>query len=318
MKDAALPLLACGAALLLLVAAAIVVFGGSSERMRQRVRGATGIDARPVADAGPNIRITAPDERRLLRRFAEALGYNPELPAAYAASMPVVVGAASLTALLVFWRMQIAFGDVVGAAAALAAAAAVASFLLRRKTKLYTAELFRQIPDTVSLILRAVRAGLPVGDALRSVSREMPSPSRDEFARVVGEAALGVPLETALWHLYMRTRIREFAFFAVTLGLHGQTGGNLSETLENLADMVRRRVAMAAKARALASEARASATILSGLPFVAAGAIMVLNPGYIQVLFTDPRGNNFLAAFAILLSLGLLTIRWLIQRSTQD
>lgn len=318
MTNATVPLLACAVALLLLFGAAAILLGGSSDRMRQRVRGATGIDTKPVVEAGPNIRITAPDERRLLRRFGEALGYNPELPPAYMPSLPVVTSAAGLAGLLAFWRMQMVLGDAIAVVTGVVVAAAVARFLFWRKTKLHAAELFRQIPDSVSLVLRAVRAGLPVAEALRGISREMPSPSRDEFARVVSEAALGVPLETALWHLYTRTRIREFAFFAVTLGLHAQTGGNLAETLENLADMVRRRVAMAAKARALAAEARASAAILAGLPFVSAAAISVMSPGYISELFTDPRGSSFLFAFAVLLSLGLLTIRWLIQRSTQD
>jgi tight adherence protein B len=318
MTDGTFALLACTLALLLIGAAAILVFSGSSNRMRERVRGATGIDTRPVVEAGPNIRVMAPDERRLLQRFFAVLGYNPELPPAYAASLPIVIAASSTAGLLAFWRVGIVFGDAAGAAGAALSAAVIARFLLRRKTRLHAAALFRQIPDAISLVLRAVRAGLPVTEALRSVSREMPSPSRDEFARVTGEAALGVPLETALWHLYGRTKIREYAFFAVTLGLQAQTGGNLAETLENLADMVRRRVAMAGKARALAAEARASAVILAGLPFVTGGIIGLLNPEYLAELFTDPRGSSFLATFAVLLSSGLLTIRWLIQRSTQD
>lgn len=315
---ALLPLLAGILAVLLVWAALAIARGDTSGRMRERVRAATRIDAQVVAEAGPNIRVTARDERRPLRRFAEALGYNPELPPAYAASVPGVVALAGIAGLLSFWRMHAIFGDLVGMATAAVSAAAIARFLFRRKTKRYAAALFTQIPDAVSLVLRAVRAGLPVAEALRSISREMPSPSRDEFARVSGEAALGVPLEVALAHLYARTQIREYAFFAVTLGLHGQTGGNLAETLENLADMVRRRVAMVAKARALASEAKASAIIIGALPFVTAALIMIVNPGYVSELFTDRRGPNFLLAFAVLLSSGIFSIRWLIQRSTQD
>ena len=178
--------------------------------------------------------------------------------------------------------------------------------------------LFRQIPEVMALVLRAVRAGLPVAEALRSVGREMPSPTREEFARISGEALLGVPLETAVSHLYARTQIREYAFFAVTLGLTRQTGGNLAETLDLLADTVRRRVAMAGKARALASEARASAGILAALPFVVGLVITAINPGYMNEIFTDPRGNKLIVALAVLLACGLLTIRWIIKRSSQD
>jgi tight adherence protein B len=75
---------------------------------------------------------------------------------------------------------------------------------------------------------------------------------------------------------------------------------------------------MVSKARALAAEARASAAVLAGLPFATGLLLFLINPGYISELFTDPRGSNFLLTFGVLLSCGLLTIRWLIQRSTQD
>jgi tight adherence protein B len=126
-----------------------------------------------------------------------------------------------------------------------------------------------------------------------------------------------VPIETALSHLYARTQVREFAFFAVVMGLNRQTGGNLAETLEILADTVRRRVAMAAKAKALASEARASAAILGALPFVVGLLITAINPGYMRELFTDPRGPNLIMAFVVLLSCGMFTIRWIIKRSSE-
>jgi tight adherence protein B len=214
--------------------------------------------------------------------------------------------------------VELLFGGFAGAGAAILAAALTAHFLLRRKTSQYAALLFRQIPETMSLVLRAVRAGLPVAEALRGVSRDMPSPTCEEFSRVSGEAALGVPLETAMSHLYARTQIREYAFFAVTLGLNRQTGGNLAETLDILADTVRRRVALAAKARALAAEARASAAILAALPFVVGLVISAISPGYMNEIFIDRRGPNLILAFVVLLSCGLFTIRWIINRSSQD
>ncbi|MES2713431.1 MAG: type II secretion system F family protein, partial [Pseudomonadota bacterium] len=184
--------------------------------------------------------------------------------------------------------------------------------------KLYAELLFQQIPDALSLVVRSVRAGLPVADALRSIGTEMPSPTCDEFGRTMGEVALGVALDQALWSLYARTQVREYSFLAVTLGLHAQTGGNLGETLENLVDMVRRRVALVGKARALSSEARTSSAILAGLPFFTGAIVSVLNPAYMADLFFDPRGKNFLVAFALLLSAGLLVNKWLVQRATRD
>lgn len=312
-------LLAGGAAALLVLAAVILLLRrGAALRMQKRLEAVGLLHAGKATATGPNIRVTTRDERRLLERLLEAVGYNPDLPPGYAASVPLVVAAAAAAGALGFVKLDQLAGPLFAGVGAVALAALVARFLFRRKTNQHANALFNQIPDTISLVLRAVRAGLPVSEAIRNLSLEVPSPSAEEFARVSGEVALGVPMETALWNLYARTRVREFAFFAVVLSLNGQTGGNLAETLENLADMVRRRVAMARKARAISGEAKASATILGGLPFVVGLLLAVINPQYIGLLFTDPRGPGFLFAFVALLSSGLLTIRWLIQRSTQD
>jgi tight adherence protein B len=305
------------AALLLAGAAVFLMRGATSSRMRERVRRAVDLDAATVATTDPTIRVLTPDERRPLLRLAAALGYDPALPPEYAASPVFVIVAACAVAALIYWRGEIMFGSLGGGLAAVAAAALTARFLLRRKSQQYAGLLFQQIPDTASFVVRAVRAGLPVAEALRGVGREMPSPTRGEFSKVMGEVALGVPIETALSHLYARTQVREYAFFAVTLGLNRQTGGNLAETLEILADTVRKRVAMAAKARALASEARASAGILIALPFVVGLIVTLINPGYMNDLFTDPRGPNVIMAFVVLLLCGIFTIRWIISRSSQ-
>ena len=314
----AVAVLAGAIGLVLVILAMLVMRGGSVGQMRERVRSATTVEPMVPLASETRIRIVAPDERRLLLRMAAVLGYNPELPHAYAASPMLVITAATTVGLLAYVRLELIFGWPAGVAACLVSAAGLARFLLRRKSKAYEALLFKQIPEALSLVLRAVRAGLPVGEALRGVSRDLPSPTREEFARVVGEAALGVPLGTAFANLYARTKLREYAFFAVTLGLQGQTGGNLSETLENLADLVRRRVAMAAKGRALAAEARTSAVVLAALPFVVGLVLTLISPGYLNDFVTDPRGPNLIVAFVVLLSCGLLTIRYLIDRSTQD
>jgi tight adherence protein B len=163
-----------------------------------------------------------------------------------------------------------------------------------------------------------VRAGLPVGEAVRSVAREMPDPTRAEFQRLLGETAIGTPLDKALWGIYERTNLREYAFLSVVIGLQSQTGGSLAEALDNIADIVRKRVAMAAKAQALAGQAKASAGILVALPPFAGAAVSAIKPGYLDALFVDSRGNNLLTIAVVLLSLGLLVIRSMIKRSTAE
>ena len=313
------PLTLMAASLLLLGAGAILVLpsGGANKALRQRVLAAGSLD---TAEPGANvldIRVKAPTERTFLIRAAELLGYDRNLPPAYAPSLAYLVPPAALVALAA-WRLVTSMNPPLAILAATFAALVSTRFLLRRKSKKYATALFRQIPDALSLMLRAVRAGLPIAEALRSVSREIMSPTREEFARVAGEVTLGVPIEAALQHLYERTKLQEYAFFSVVIGLHGQTGGNLSETLENLADMVRRRVAMVAKAKALAADGQVSAIVVGGMPFAVGFVVWFLNPGYIEEFFTNPRGPMLVLTIVVLLSSGLFLIRWMIERSTQD
>ena len=157
-----------------------------------------------------------------------------------------------------------------------------------------------------------------MSEALRSVSREMPSPSREEYARVVGDLSIGRPLDLSLLRLSERTQLTEYAFLAVTLGLQQQTGGGLAETLENLADTVRKRVALAKRATALAAEARMQAGILAVLPFIAALAMSVIQPFYVEMFTEHPTGRKMAVVGIGMMLLGLVAIRWLIQQAGKD
>ncbi len=175
--------------------------------------------------------------------------------------------------------------------------------------------LLEQIPDVMALISRAVSAGIPLSESLRNVAREAPNPSGNEFSRVMNEVAVGQPLEHALWKLYERVELPEYAFFAITIGLQAQTGGSLVETLTNLQDLVRKRVALSRRGKALAAEARMSAIILGALPFVMSLLLASARPGFLDFFFHDPTGKRLLLAFAGLMSGGILVMRQLIRRS---
>ena len=146
----------------------------------------------------------------------------------------------------------------------------------------------------------------------------MPDPTRSEFQRVIAETSIGGTLERALWGVYERSGLREYAFLSVVIALQAQTGGGLAEALDNVADIVRRRVSMAAKARAMAAQAKASAIILIALPPFAGTAASLGKPGYLDPLFTDPRGNDLLIAALVMMLMGILVIRMMINRSTQE
>jgi tight adherence protein B len=175
--------------------------------------------------------------------------------------------------------------------------------------------LLQQFPDALAMIVRSVRVGIPVQEAIRSVAREAPHPTGPEFSRVINEVAVGVSMEDAMNELARRAGLPEYRFFATALSLQTQTGGTLSETLENLADVIRKRAGLKAKGHAMTSEAKATAAVLAALPVVIGILLWALNPGYIGLLFNDPLGRNLFGGAVCSLLTGLGVIRTIIKRS---
>ena len=177
-------------------------------------------------------------------------------------------------------------------------------------------QLFRQLPDTIELVTSTVRSGLPVHEAFRTISREMPQPTAGQFAIVCSELSLGRPPEEAVEDVYRRTQVAEYAMFAVTLAVQLKSGGSLAETLQNLGDTVSQRVALAARAKALAAEVIFSSRALTCMPFIVGGIFYWISPQSISLLFSDPTGNKLLAYAACSVLIGHLVIRWMIRKDT--
>jgi tight adherence protein B len=313
-------LIAAIAVVMLLLAALLLLRWGPEKALRGRAeslglgRGRTQVSP----DARPSIRGTARDEQPLGMRLLGLLGRNPEIPRRYTMAWQVIVAIGAASGVLAAWQMQIYVGSMLGLMLGAAVALGTMRLLFLRAAANYSGLLFVQIPDAISLVLRVVRAGLPISEAIRTIALESPSPTADEFGRVVQETSIGVPLEVAVLSLYRRSGVQEYAFLSVTLGLQSQSGGNLVETLANLSDLVRRRVAMAAKVKALSAEGRASATILIIMPFVVGAVLAFMSPAYVADLFIHERSPAFLLAFVLLMTTGLLTMRWMIRRSATD
>jgi tight adherence protein B len=183
-------------------------------------------------------------------------------------------------------------------------------FVRRRRTKL-----LQQFPDALTMIVRSVRVGVPVTEAMRAVGREMPAPTGPEFDKVSQRLAFGGQIEDALREMAARAGLAEYRFFAMALALQNQTGGGLSETLEGLADMIRRRLAVKQRGKALASEAQTSIYVLSSLPPICGLALSILNPRYFEVLLYNPTGERLLGAAIGLLTLGWFCMRWMMRKS---
>lgn len=177
----------------------------------------------------------------------------------------------------------------------------VVNFRIARRTKKFLI-LF---PDAIDLIVRGLRAGLPVTESIKMVSKEIEEPVGSVFRTMTEKMALGIPLEKTLYDTALKYRITEFDFFVTSIALQRETGGNLSEILNNLSDALRQRLMMRLKIKAMSSEAKASMYIIGALPFVVMGALAITSPAYLMPLFEDYRGNISLAIAGGMLFTGI-------------
>ena len=147
------------------------------------------------------------------------------------------------------------------------------------------------LPEALDIIVRGVRAGLPVNDTLRIVANEAQEPVKSEFRRVVEQQTLGISVPEALQKMAQRVPATETNFFAIVIEIQSKAGGNLSEAVGNLSKTVRDRKKMKAKIGAMSMEALASAAIIGAVPFLVSGALYVTAPAYMSLLFTTSHGR---------------------------
>ncbi len=159
------------------------------------------------------------------------------------------------------------------------------SHLIKKRLAKFTSN----FPDAIELLVRGLKSGLPVGETINIVAKEIPGPVGEEFKLVGEKVKIGKTMEDALQETADRLAIAEFQFFVITLAIQRETGGNLAETLAGLADVLRKRHQMKLKIRAMSSESKASAYIVGSLPFFVFGMIWTVNEKYLAGFFTEPR-----------------------------
>jgi tight adherence protein B len=168
------------------------------------------------------------------------------------------------------------------------------------------------LPDAVDVIVRGIKAGLPLFDSIKVVASDAPEPLRSEFGAIVETQAIGMPLGEACMRLYERMPVPEANFFGIVVSIQQKSGGNLSEALGNLSKVLRDRKKMVGKIQAMSMEAKASAAIIGSMPPGIMAIVYVINPGYISLLWTHPTGHLMLAASAIWMSLGVFVMKKMI------
>ena len=197
---------------------------------------------------------------------------------------------------------------VLGAAGALGLPRWLLSFMKkRRETKFLNA-----FPDSVDIIVRGVKAGLPLLDCLKMITLEAPEPVKSEFRAIVETQAIGMLLGDACGKLYEQMPVPEANFFGIVVAIQQRSGGNLAEALGNLSRVLRDRKKMKAKIQAMSQEAKASAAIIGALPVAVMTMVYITSPNYISLLWTEPLGRVMLAASVVWMSMGVMVMKKMI------
>jgi tight adherence protein B len=181
-------------------------------------------------------------------------------------------------------------------------------FLKKRREKAF----LRALPDAVDVIVRGIKAGLPLFESIKVVATDSPEPLRSEFMAIIETQAIGMPLGDACARLFERMPVPEANFFGIVIAIQQKSGGNLSEALGNLSKVLRDRKKMAEKIQAMSTEAKASAGIIGALPPIVMLLVYLTTPAYISLLWTHPTGQLMLVACVVWMSCGIMVMKKMI------
>jgi tight adherence protein B len=182
------------------------------------------------------------------------------------------------------------------------------SFLKTRRENNF----LRALPDAVDVIVRGIKAGLPLFDSIKVVAADAPEPLRSEFLAIIETQAIGMPLGDACARLFERMPVPEANFFGIVISIQQKSGGNLSEALGNLSKVLRDRKKMAEKIQAMSMEAKASAAIIGSLPPIVMLLVYLSTPDYISLLWTHPTGRLMLGGCVVWMSAGIFVMKKMI------
>jgi tight adherence protein B len=195
---------------------------------------------------------------------------------------------------------------------AFAASCGIPFWLLSFLKKRRESKFLYNFPDAVDVIVRGIKAGLPLLDSLKLIANESTEPIRSEFRGIIQTQTVGIPLGEACLKLYERMPVAEANFFGIVVSIQQRSGGNLSETLGNLSRVLRDRKKMKAKIQAMSMEAKASAAIIGALPLIVMTLVYLTSPHYIELLWTEPFGRVLLACSGTWMAIGVFVMKKMI------
>jgi len=184
----------------------------------------------------------------------------------------------------------------------------VLNFLCRRRQNKF----LNDFADAIDVMVRGLRSGLPVTEAMKIISTEQGPPVGPEFMEVVEGQKIGITIDQGIERMLDRIPLPEVNFLAIVMTIQSKTGGNLSEALANLSRVLRDRKKMKGKVKAVSQEAKSSAAIIGAMPFGIMGMMSFTNPTYMLPMFHTRMGNMLLIGSAIWMTMGVLVMRKMI------
>jgi len=186
------------------------------------------------------------------------------------------------------------------------------AYASHQRTKRF-AKFEEKFPEAIDTLARAVRAGHAFTTALEMIANEVSEPVAGEFRQLYEEQKFGLPVRDALLNLADRIPLVDVKFFVTAVMLQRETGGNLAEILDNLSYVIRERFKILRQVRVHTAQGRLTMVLLMALPPVIVVIMTILNPGFIQPLFTDPIGHALIVGGITLQTLGYFVIRRIIR-----
>lgn len=311
----------------LLLAVLFPYFSGAKQT-EKRVK-AVASDSRAPAKQGLRSRLMSEDpkdaRRKQLQESLNQLGENerqrrqkitlrlllsqagldmaPRLFYLFSLIVGAIIGIATLIA-GVPWYVSL----IAGLAGALGLPRWVLKFLVRRRQQIF----LNDFADAIDIMVRGLKSGLPINDAMKVISNETAPPVGPEFLEIVEGQRVGITIDQGIERMYERMPLAEVNFLGIVMNIQSKTGGNLAEALNNLSKVLRDRKKMKAKIRAMSQEAKASAAIIGSLPFCIMGALTVLNPAYLNPLWDTTIGNLLVIGSGLWMLTGILVMRKMI------
>lgn len=182
-------------------------------------------------------------------------------------------------------------------------------FVLKLKISRRAKAFNSQLGDSLILIANSLRTGYSFLQSIEMVSREMPKPICEEFARLLKEMNLGVSTEDAMNNLAKRVNSDDLDLVVTAVLIQRQVGGNLAEVLDGISNTIRERIKIKGQIQTLTAQGRISGLIVSLLPLATGLMIYIVNPEYMKVLFFHPIGRIMIVAGVISQIVGMLLIR---------